>query len=96
MSDAEYGSWEKDLNFFPLSGFPRTEVQNLDLILMERGTGLEPATLNFGKTMTRVYAGTEPSTAIQRTGDLVYGGLLQSIGVVGKTLVKTWGYQHKR
>ena len=41
--------WENDLNFFPLSGFPRTTVQNLNSILVERGTGLEPATSTLGK-----------------------------------------------
>jgi hypothetical protein len=41
--------WENDLNFFPLSGFPRTLVRNLNSIVMERGTGLEPATSTLGK-----------------------------------------------
>src|SRR5262249_36372403 len=40
--------WENDLNFFPLSGFPGTLVRNLNFILVERGTGLEPATSTLG------------------------------------------------
>jgi hypothetical protein len=46
-------SWENDLNFFPLSGFPRTVVQNLNLLLLERGTGLEPATSTLGNSSKR-------------------------------------------
>ena len=40
--------WENDLNFFPTSRFPRTFVRKLNLILVERGTGLEPATSTLG------------------------------------------------
>jgi hypothetical protein len=41
--------WENDLNFFPHSGFHRTRVRNLNLIVVERGTGFEPATSTLGK-----------------------------------------------
>ena len=46
-------SWENDLNFFPLSSFPRTAVLNLNLIWVERGTGFEPATSTLGKLFSR-------------------------------------------
>ena len=41
--------WENDLNFFPFSRFPGTLVRKLNLLLVERGTGFEPATSTLGK-----------------------------------------------
>jgi hypothetical protein len=40
--------WENDLNFFPFSQCLRTLVRNLNLFLVERGTGFEPATSTLG------------------------------------------------
>ena len=40
--------WENDLNFFPLSSFPRTRVRIVNSIVLERGTGFEPATSTLG------------------------------------------------
>lgn len=40
--------WKKELNFFPFSGLHRTLVRKLNLVLMERGTALEPATSTLG------------------------------------------------
>src|SRR2546427_9315246 len=40
--------WENDLNFFSSSRLPRTLVRKLNLFLVERGTGLEPATSTLG------------------------------------------------
>ncbi len=45
--------WENYLNFFPFSRFPRTLVRNLNLLLVERGTGLEPATSTLGRLFSR-------------------------------------------
>src|SRR5207302_6371721 len=45
--------WEDDLNFFPLSGLSRTLVRKLNLLLVERGTGLEPATSTLGNSSKR-------------------------------------------
>ena len=57
--------WENDHNFFPLSGFPRTLVRNWNLILVERGTGLEPATSTLGISSVRPLASARLASRVQ-------------------------------
>jgi len=51
---------------FPIFRFPRTSVRKLSLLLVERGTGLEPATSTLGKLRSQVVGGWWPVVAATR------------------------------